>query len=120
MELKTFLDEQKKDLSFRTLEKRAGDLDHAYIWHLVKGTKVSPSEETLEKLAKALDLDERHTQVLVLLGKGPVDDDLYELMLARVDIPWDDFVPVMSMSFRGGRPTSQEDWLKVIEFIREL
>jgi hypothetical protein len=120
VDLKTFLENEKKDLSFRALEKKEGDLDHAYIWHLVKGTKESPSEGTVQKLAQALDLDERHTQVLGLLARGPVDDALCELMLRRTDIPWDDFVPVTTMSSRGQRPSSQADWLKLIDFIRNL
>jgi cyanate lyase len=120
MDLKTFLENQKKDLSFRALEKKAGDLDHAYIWHLFKGSKESPSPETVDKLAQALELDERHAQVLGVLANGPIDDGLYELMLSRTDLTWDDFVPVVSMSFRGNRPTTPEGWLKVIDFVRDL
>jgi cyanate lyase len=120
MDLKTFLENQKKDLSFRALEKRAGDLDHAYIWHLFKGTKESPSPEAVAKLTQALDLDERHAHILVVLANAPIDDALYELMLERTDLPWEDFVPVVSMSFRGNRPTTPEGWLKVIDFVRDL
>ena len=120
MELKTFLESQKKDLGFRALGKKAGDLDHAYLWHLVKGTKDSPSAETVDKLAQALDLDERHSQILGMLAKGPIDDALYALMLERTDLPWEDFVSVMSVSFRGNRPTTPEAWLKLIEFVRGL
>jgi transcriptional regulator with XRE-family HTH domain len=120
MDLKTFLETEKKGLSFRALEKRAGELDHAYIWHLVKGSKESPSEATVQKLAQALQLDVRQSQVLGQLAKGPVDDALCDLMLQRTDIPWDDFVPVMTTSLRGQRPTTQADWLKLIDFIRDL
>jgi hypothetical protein len=120
MELKTFLEDQKKDLGFRALGKKADALDHAYVWHLVKGTKDSPSPETVEKLARALELDERHAQILGLLAQGPVDDPLYELMLSRTDIPWDDFVPAATTSFRGNRPATQEDWLKVVQFFQQL
>lgn len=111
---------EKNGLSFRDLEKRAGDLNHAYIWRLEKGDRDTPSASTIEKLSQALLLDEREKQVFALLVKTPIDDVLYGLMLSRRDIPWDDFEPVATTSFRGKRPTTEADWIRLIEMFREL
>lgn len=108
-----------KDLSFRDLEK-SSDLDHAYIWHLEKGTKTSPSAASLEKLAGALTLNERERDVLFLLAEQSVDDALFGLMMSRRDIEWDDFLDTVKVSSRGERPTTEESWLRRIERLRDL
>jgi HTH-type transcriptional regulator, competence development regulator len=109
----------KKDWSFRDLE-RASDIDHAYIWHLAKGTKTAPSEAALEKLADAFGLDERPRQVLHLLARQPVDDALFRLMITRTDISWNELRDVSRVSNRGDRQTTEEGWMKLIEHMREL
>lgn len=111
---------EKKDLSFRELEKRAGDLDHAYIWRLEKGDRDMPSPITVQKLSQALQLDEREQQIFALLVQMPVDESLYQLMTMRKDIPWSDIEPVATMSFRGNRPSTEDDWLKLIDMVRDL
>ncbi|QSX74229.1 helix-turn-helix domain-containing protein [Lysobacter arenosi] len=121
MDLAGFIERarDKKDLSFRKLE-RASDLDHAYIWHLAKGSKTSPSETTLEKLSEALSLDERERAILQLLAEQPIDDALFNLMITRRDIAWDELRDVSRVSNRGDRQTTEEGWLKLIEHMREL
>lgn len=112
---------ERKELSFRDLEKRAGDLDHAYIWRLEKGDRSAPSEEVVARLSHALELDEREGEVFRLLAKSvTVDNALYDLMVSRVDIPWDVLEDVASMSFRGERPTTEEAWLKRINMLLEM
>ncbi|KFE55392.1 helix-turn-helix domain-containing protein [Pseudomonas syringae] len=112
---------ERKELSFRDLEKRAGDLDHAYIWRLEKGDRAAPSDEVVARLSHALELDKREGEVFRLLAKSvTVDDALYDLMTSRVDLPWDVLEDAASMSFRGGRPTTKEAWLKRINMLLEM
>ena len=112
---------ERKELSFRELEKRAGDLDHAYIWRLEKGDRVAPSEDVVIRLSHALELDDREGDVFRLLAKSvTVEKTLYDLMLSRVDIPWEDFEDVATMSFRGERPDTEEAWLKRIKLIQQM
>lgn len=122
MDLRTFLAQarERRNLSFRSLEKRADDLSHAYIWRLEKGEKDAPSPATMQKLGSALQLTEREQQIFDLLVKTPVDDVLYGVMLSRQDIPWEELETVATMSFRGERPATEEQWIKRIEIIREL
>jgi transcriptional regulator with XRE-family HTH domain len=112
---------ERKELSFRDLEKRAGDLDHAYIWRLEKGDRAAPSEDVVVRLSQALELDDRENNVFRLLAKSvPIENALYRLMISRLDIPWEDFEDVATMSFRGERPDTEEAWLKRIELIQQM
>lgn len=110
----------RRGLNLRALEREADDLDHAYIWRLEKGDKSSPSEATLEKLSKALQLDERQREIFALLATREIDDHLYRIMLDRRDIDWEYLEPVATMSFRGQRPESESDWLRIIDRIKDL
>lgn len=122
MDLATFIAQarDRHGLSFRTLEKRAEDLSHAYIWRLAKGEKDAPSPATIQKLGTALELTDREQKIFELLVKTPVDDALYDIMVSREDIAWEDIEAVATMSFRGARPNTEEDWIKRIEIVREL
>ncbi|MFP3331006.1 helix-turn-helix domain-containing protein [Pseudomonas putida] len=112
---------ERKELSFRDLERRAGDLDHAYIWRLEKGDRSSPSTEVITRLSHALELDDREEAVFKLLARSVVvEDSLYHLMVTRPDIQWEDFEDVATMSFRGERPNTKEAWLKRIELIQQM
>lgn len=110
----------KKGFSLRELERRAGDLNHVYIWRLEKGDRDAPSDATVEKLSKALELTQREQEIVVLLLKTDIDDRLYDLMVERPDIPIEDIEPVATMSFRGNRPTDQAGWLKAIEMVKSF
>ena len=122
MDLATFIAQERdrKSLSFRDLEKRADDLNHAYIWRLAKGDQAAPSSETIKKLGVALELTERKQQIFALLVKAPINDALYRVMESREDISWEDIETVATMSFRGARPTTEDEWIKRIEVVREL
>ena len=108
----------RQGLSLRRLEKRAEDLNHAYIWRLEKGDRETPSTATVSKLSKALDLNEREQEIFLLLVKTDIDDALYQLMMDRPDIRIADIEPVATMSFRGNRPSSERDWLNLIDMVR--
>jgi HTH-type transcriptional regulator, competence development regulator len=122
MDLATFIAQERdrKSLSFRDLEKRAEDLNHAYIWRLAKGDQAAPSPETIKKLGVALELTERKQRIFALLVKASIDDALYRVMESREDISWEDIETVATMSFRGTRPTTEDEWIKRIELVREL
>jgi transcriptional regulator with XRE-family HTH domain len=110
---------ETKDLSFRDLE-RASDLNHAYIWHLAKGSKTAPSGAALQKLSDALGLDDRERDILHLLAEQPIDDALFRVMIAHRDISWEELRDASRVSNRGDRQTTEEGWLKLIEHMREL
>ncbi len=112
---------ERKNLSFRDLEKRAGNLDHAYIWRLEKGDRAAPSDDVVARLSHAFKLNDRESEIFRLLAKSvSIDDELYRLMLSRLDIPWEDFEDVAMMSFRGKRPNTEDAWLKRIELIQQM
>lgn len=111
---------ERQGLTLRQLESKAGDLDHAYIWRLEKGSRDKPSETVIEKLSKALQLDEREHKIFTLLAEREVDEALYHIMLSHRDIDWSYLETAATISFRGQRPSSEEDWLKKIELIQEL
>lgn len=111
---------ERRGLTLRQLGSKANDLDHAYTWRLEKGDRDKPSEGTVEKLSKALQLDERERQIFTLLAEREMDDALYNIMISRRDIEWRYLEPVATMSFRGQQPNSKEDWLKLIEIVQGL
>lgn len=111
---------ERKGFSLRELEKRASDLNHVYIWRLEKGDRDAPSDETIAKLSKALELSPREREVVSLLLKSEIDDVLHGLIVSRPEIPIEDIEPVATMSFRGNRPSDQAGWLKLIEMVRSL
>lgn len=111
---------EKKDLTLRQLQDKADNLDHAYISRLEKGERDCPSEATIEKLGKALQLNKRERQILALLAEREIDDTLYNLMVTRTDMAWSALEPVATMSFRGQRPNTEEDWLRIINLLQEL
>lgn len=121
MNLANYIAQAREDhgLTLRQLESKAGDLDHAYIWRLEKGNKTKPSLEALNKLSTALKLNTREKSILVLLAKQEVDDSLYELM-KNENIDWSLLESAATMSFRGQRPHSEKDWMKIIEFLDDL
>lgn len=111
---------EKKGFSLRELEKKAGELSHVYIWRLEKGDRDAPSQETMDKLFKALELDAREQELGRLLIRTEIPDELFQIARDQVDIPISDIEPVATMSFRGNRPTSRAGWLRLIDFVREI
>jgi HTH-type transcriptional regulator, competence development regulator len=110
----------RKGFSLREVEKKAGDLSHVYIWRLEKGDRDAPSQETLDKLFKALELDQREQELGRLLIRTEMPDELFQIARDQVDIPISDIEPVATMSFRGNRPTDRAGWLRLIDFVREI
>jgi len=111
---------ERQGLTLRQLESKADDLDHAYIWRLEQGDRDKPSVTVIEKLSKALQLDEREYKIFTLLAEREIDEALYHIMLSRRDIDWSYLEIAATISFRGQRPSSEEAWLNKIELIQEL
>lgn len=122
MDFGTYISElrEKKGFSLRELERKAGELSHVYIWRLEKGDRDAPSQETLDKLFKALELDPREQELGRLLMRTEMPDELFQIARSQVDIPISDIEPVATMSFRGSRPTDRAGWLRLIDFVREI
>lgn len=122
MDFGTYIAElrEKKGFSLRELEKKAGDLSHVYIWRLEKGDRDAPSQEALDKLFKALELNPREQELGRLLIRTDMPDELFQIARDQVDIPITDIEPVATMSLRGNRPTDTAGWLRLINFVREI
>ena len=58
----------ERGLNLRELGQLA-DVDHAYIQRLETGTKTSPSEEVLGRLARALKAPKREAEMLAFLAR---------------------------------------------------
>ncbi|QND80530.1 helix-turn-helix transcriptional regulator [Pseudoxanthomonas mexicana] len=110
----------KKGFSLRELEKKAGDLNHVYIWRLEKGDRDAPSADTLDKLFKALEMSPREQELGRLLIRTEIHDELFRIARDNTDIPISDIEPVATMSFRGSRPTDEAGWLRLIEFVKDI
>lgn len=122
MKFAEFLEESRNnnELSFRQLEARSDELDHAYIYRLAKGDKASPSKKTVQKLVTALQLSEREADIFRLLAQQEIDDPLYDIMINRDDLSWETLECAATMSNRGKRPSSQDEWLAHIKKIEIL
>lgn len=120
MDLKDFVSLKKESTSFRQLSERVEDLDHVYLWRLASGHRTAPSEDMVAKMARALELSPRDTEILTLLSRTPIDDVLFDLINRHPDIPIADIEPAATMSFRGTRPATQDDWMKIIELVRSM
>jgi transcriptional regulator with XRE-family HTH domain len=110
---------EERHLSLRELGKLS-DVDHAYIHRLESGDKAAPSGEILDKLSRALKLTSLKRQLLdVVMKSGPIDRALFELAL-REPQRMGAIQVVATMSFRGARPQSEEEWLTKISQIEAL
>lgn len=120
MDLKGFVSLKRESASFRQLSERVEDLDHVYLWRLATGHRKAPSDDTVAKMARALELNSRDAEILALLSRTPIDDVLFDLINQHPEIPIEDIEPAATMSFRGNRPSTQDDWMKIIELVRSM
>nr|PZN74006.1 MAG: transcriptional regulator [Pseudomonadota bacterium] len=115
--LRRFREERK--LSLRELSALSG-VDHAYIHRLETGDKTAPSEDVIDRLARGLKLTPYKRRLLnVLLTGTEMDSVLFDI---AVDTNEDVEVirAAATMSFRGARPTTREEWLAKLAQIKEL
>lgn len=106
-----------RKLSLRELAQLS-EVDHAYIYRLENGEKVSPSEDVILKLIRALKAGKREADMIRYLAKHTdTDNTLIDLILKDQTISYEIFTSVAGAAFRGsGRP----DYPKLIERVRKI
>ena len=105
---------EKRGLGLRELKTLSG-IDHAYIHRLETSSKLSPSDEAFNALVRALKVSTRMRDILNSLRNiEGVPDALFEAMLANEDRSIKAFEVAPKMSFRGERPSTLEDWDKLL------
>ena len=105
---------EERGLSLRELGKLCG-IDHAYIHRLEKDEKTSPSKEVVESLTRSLKLSSRRARLLRFLVGRTTSEQLIEVFLEEEDRPIEVLESLAQMSFRGKRPDSKEDWIKLAD-----
>jgi transcriptional regulator with XRE-family HTH domain len=108
-----------RGLSLRELGTLCG-IDHAYIHRLEKDEKTAPSEDVIQVLARNLKLNARRTRMLGFLVGKNADGALVDLFLEEEDRPVEVFESLATMSFRGRRPDSKDEWRKLAERVKEF
>lgn len=98
-----------RDLTLRELAKLSG-VDHVYIYRLEKKERNSPSKKTVDSFIHTLKLDKRRARLLRFLVGKRVNDQLIEVFLENEKLSIELFESLASMSFRGKRPRSREEW----------
>ncbi len=107
----------KRGLTLRETAQLA-DVDHAYVQRLETGAKVSPSDDVLGKLAKALKAPKRETEMLTYLAKNP-DTALSLIKFAREDlaITFVEFRGLATWAYRG---TGRQDYATNLRRLRAM
>jgi HTH-type transcriptional regulator, competence development regulator len=78
------------------------EVDHAYVHRLETGTKESPSEEVLARLAKALKAPKREAEMLrYLAAHSQADPGLVDFVRTDPTISFEVFAAAASAAFRG-------------------
>ncbi len=99
---------EEKKLSLRDVAQLAG-IDHAYIYRLETGDKVSPSEEIVSKLIRALKPGRREAEMLHYLAKNPeTNSPLVTIVLTDPTISFEIFTTAAGTRFRGERPSPEK------------
>ena len=105
---------ESRGLSLRELKTLSG-IDHAYIHRLESGDKNDPSEQVFNTLIRALKVTPRMRDILnVLRNIEGVPDALFEAMQTNEERSVLSFETAAKMSFRGERPSTVEDWDKLM------
>lgn len=110
---------KRRGLTLRELGKLCG-IHYTYIHRLEKEERTSPSEETVDSLINTLKLDRRRAHLLHLLVGQTASDQLIEVFLEDEERPIELFESLASMSFRGRRPKTKDEWRKWAERLEEF
>ena len=116
---------KENKLTLKDLSERA-DLSVPYLSDMERG-EVNPSIESLQKVAKALNMTVRD----LLSGLEKLDESMsttypagFELLLKdpefseEIDDEWKEFL--MEMRFRGKQPTSKREWIELHLSLRRI
>jgi HTH-type transcriptional regulator, competence development regulator len=94
------------------------DVDHAYVQRLETGAKVSPSDDVLGKLAKALRAPKRETEMLTYLAKNPdTARSLIEFVRRDPAITFGEFRGLATFAHRGA---ARPDYATNLRRLREM
>jgi transcriptional regulator with XRE-family HTH domain len=94
---------EEKKLSLRDLGQRS-EVDHAYIHRLETGVKEAPSDDVLDKLARALLASKRDRDVLRHLARQTnVDPSILEFVRQDQSISADELQMLSTVVNRGNR-----------------
>lgn len=109
----------ERGLSLRELATLSG-VDHAYIHRLEAGDKTAPSPDVMDKLARALKLPLVRRKFFEFTAvAGSIDDNLFEVgfkdpgRLETIKV-------AATMSFRGAKPSSEDEWRTKLDQIEKL
>lgn len=109
----------RRGLSLRDVAQRS-EVDHAYIHRLETGAKEAPSEEVIERLARALTPPERDLKVLRYLVNHPnVDVNLLKFVHTNAGISFDEFHMLTTVVSRGARPDFATSLARIRRFLKE-
>ncbi len=109
----------ERGLSLRELATLSG-VDHAYIHRLESGDKSAPSPEVMDKLARALKLSPVRRKFFEFTAAiGTMDDHLFEVGFKSPE-RLETIKVAATMSFRGAKPASEEEWRTKLDQIEEL
>lgn len=113
---------EERNLSLRELGTLAG-IDHAYIHRLETGEKISPSEDVLSALIRALKLSGHRAKLFRSLVGQTYDSALVDVFVEDEQLSLELLAPLAEMSFRGKRPANKEDWkrqaVRLAEFLED-
>lgn len=94
------------------------DVDHAYVQRLETGVKVSPSDDVLGKLAKALKAPKREAEMLSYLAKNQdITLSLIEFVRADPTITFEEFRGLATFAHRG---TARPDYATNLRRLRAM
>jgi transcriptional regulator with XRE-family HTH domain len=109
----------ERGLSLRELATLSG-VDHAYIHRLESGGKTAPSPDVMDKLARALKLAPVRRKFFEFTAlAGSIDDNLFEVGFKN-PVRLESIKVAATMSFRGAKPASEEEWRSKLDQIEEL
>ena len=100
---------EDRGLSLRELGKLC-EISYAYISRLEKAEKTAPSDQTVDALIRALKIDARRTKLLRTLVGITAPECLIDVFVEDDQRDLNLFGPLSTMSFRGRRPLTKEDW----------
>lgn len=117
-----FLSQKRKERSLTTSElAELSGLSQSYISNVENGRRTKPKPETIEKLAKALDIPNR--DLMMVAGYGYIDDIFEDIdnLKAKIELTVDLFEhETDSNGVRSSRRLSREEQLRRLFDVRFL
>jgi transcriptional regulator with XRE-family HTH domain len=108
---------KERGLTFRETAQLGG-VDHAYVQRLETGSKASPSDEVLGKLARALRAPRREAEMLTYVANNP-DTPISLIQFVRQDpsITFAEFRGLATFAHRGA---ARPDYATNLRRIRQM